>query len=137
MCNNTWYIHVQCTLLFIFAVCTAWCVYLQCTLAVICWKVWYSVNNTIYLYLVSININCTSNVDVTHCVLSLICVFCFVTMYVVFCTYLFLCFSIFCFVILLFLFFQVRHKWKKNLSTHSQHGEDEDPMVWMVNYILV
>jgi hypothetical protein len=32
MCNNTWYIHVQCTLLFIFAVCTAWCLYLQCML---------------------------------------------------------------------------------------------------------
>ena len=78
--------------------------------AVICWQVSFSVNHTIYLYLVSININCTNNVDVTHCVLSLICVFCFVTMYVVFCTYLFLCFSIFCFVILLFLFSQVRHK---------------------------
>ena len=56
--------------------------------AVICWQVSYSVNHTIYLYLVSININCTDNVDVTHCVLCLICVFCFVTMYVVFCIYL-------------------------------------------------
>jgi hypothetical protein len=51
------------------------------------WQVSYSVNHTIYLYLVSININCTNNVDVTHCVLILICVFCFVTMYVVFCIY--------------------------------------------------
>jgi hypothetical protein len=25
----------------------------------------------------------------------------------------------------------------KILSTHSQQCEDEDPMVWMVNYILV
>jgi hypothetical protein len=56
--------------------------------AVICWQVSYSINHTIYLYLVSININCTDNVDVTHCVLCLICVFCFVTMYVVFCIYL-------------------------------------------------
>ena len=85
----------------IFAACTAWCVYLQCTLLYVSK---YSVNHTIYLYLVSIKINCTSNVDVTHCVLCLICVFCFVTMYVVFCIY--FCFSIFCFVILLFLFFK-------------------------------
>ena len=103
-----------CTVYIVVYICSVYfmvCIF--AVYAVICWHVSYSVNHTIYLYLVSININCTSNVDVTHCVLSLLCVFSFVTMYVVFCTYLCLCFSIICFVILRFLFFQVRHKWKK------------------------
>ena len=76
------YIHVQCTLLFIFAVCTG--VYfssVHCSMLAI---IMFRKSQHIYLYLVSINMNCTNNVDVTHCALSLICVFCFATMYVVF-----------------------------------------------------
>jgi hypothetical protein len=64
----------------------------------------YSVNHAIYLYLVSININCTNNVCHTLCVVSYMCI---LLCYNVCCfLYLFLCFYIFCFVILLFLFFK-------------------------------
>ena len=77
-----------CTVHTVDYICSLYCmVCIFAVYAVIYWQVSYSVNHTIYLYLVSININCTNNVDVTHCVLSLICVFCFVTMYVVFCIY--------------------------------------------------
>ena len=88
----------------------------------------YSVNHTIYLYLVSININCTNNIDVTHCLLSLICVFCFVTMYMLFSVFI----SVSLYFVLLFCSFYFSSKtYMKNkiLSTHSQQGEDEDPMV--------
>ena len=66
--------------------CSAYCrVCIFAVYDVICWQVSYSVNHTICIYLVSMHIHSTNNVDVTHCVLSLICVFCFVTMYDVFC----------------------------------------------------
>ena len=87
------------------------CLYLQCVLVcifavhtVVCWQVSHSLNHTIYLYLVSININCTNNVCHTLCVVSCMCIlFCFNVCCFL---YLFLCFTMFCFVILLFLFFK-------------------------------
>jgi hypothetical protein len=117
-------IFAVCTVWCVFAVCTAWCVYLHCRLLYV-GK--YSVNHTIYLYLVSININCTHNVDVTHCVLSLICVF-FLLQCMLFSVFI----SVSLYFVLLFCSFYFSSKTSMKflfLSTHSQQGEDEDPMV--------
>ena len=114
-----------CTVYTAVYICSVYCmVRIFAVYAAICWQVSYSVNHTIYLYLVSININCTNNIDVTHYVLFLICVFCFVTMYryVVFCIY-------FCVSLYFVLLFCKTYMKNKILSTHSQQGEGEDPMV--------
>ena len=96
-----WQDKKKCTVYTVVYICSVYC--MVCIFAVYA-VISYSVNNTIYLYLVSININCTNNVYVTHCVVSYMCIlFC----YNVCCfLYLFLCFSKIFFAIWFFLFFK-------------------------------